>query len=401
MKSFRELSVYTTLVYLMFFNSSCKNNDPAVVPLPIIEGFSPESGIAGDEITITGSNFDITPQNNIVKINSIEAEVISASLDQLIIIVPDNASTGKIEVTVGGQSTASSDNFTVSPLITGFSPDRGIPGDQITITGSSFDITPQNNIVKINNIEAEVISASLDQLIIIVPDNASTGKIEVTVGEHSTISSNDFTLLIDIPREGLVAFYPFKGNANDISGNDLHGEVVGTVPASDRYGNNDKAYSFESGDKYISMGNPEKLQISNEITIALWTKSASFTSRANLIAKGEYFLRTGKTAAGKEGYTVGIDNASGGLNFALLSQEYVSEQWTFIAFTLSGSNLVFYQDGAVISSLSNSRSLLDGSTGDFFVGPSFTGEIDDLAVYNRALDVEELDKLFSQEITKY
>ena len=45
--------------------------------------------------------------------------------------------------------------------------------------------------------------------------------------------------------EGLVAYYPFNGNAKDESGNGNDGTVSGAVLASDRNGNDSKAYSFD------------------------------------------------------------------------------------------------------------------------------------------------------------
>ena len=44
---------------------------------------------------------------------------------------------------------------------------------------------------------------------------------------------------------GLVAHYPFNGNANDESGNGNDGTVNGATLTTDRFGNANKAYSFD------------------------------------------------------------------------------------------------------------------------------------------------------------
>ena len=49
---------------------------------------------------------------------------------------------------------------------------------------------------------------------------------------------------VEIPTEGLVAYYPFNGNANDESGFDNHGTVNGATLTSDRFGNDASAYSL-------------------------------------------------------------------------------------------------------------------------------------------------------------
>ena len=44
---------------------------------------------------------------------------------------------------------------------------------------------------------------------------------------------------------GLVAYYPFNGNAQDMSGNGNHGTVRGAMLTTDRFGNTQSAYSFD------------------------------------------------------------------------------------------------------------------------------------------------------------
>ena len=49
----------------------------------------------------------------------------------------------------------------------------------------------------------------------------------------------------NIPANGLVAYYPFNGNANDESGNGNHGTVNGAILTSDRNGDDNTAYDFQ------------------------------------------------------------------------------------------------------------------------------------------------------------
>ena len=42
--------------------------------------------------------------------------------------------------------------------------------------------------------------------------------------------------------DGLVAYYPFNGNADDLSGNGNHGTLYGTLLTNDRFGNPNSAY---------------------------------------------------------------------------------------------------------------------------------------------------------------
>jgi len=54
-----------------------------------------------------------------------------------------------------------------------------------------------------------------------------------------------------IPTSGLVAYWPFNGNANDESGNKNDGIVYGASLTSDRFGNMNSAYNFDGINDYI------------------------------------------------------------------------------------------------------------------------------------------------------
>lgn len=49
-------------------------------------------------------------------------------------------------------------------------------------------------------------------------------------------------------KEGLVAYYPLNGNADDASGHDHGGHVVGATPGNDRFGKANSALSFNGVD---------------------------------------------------------------------------------------------------------------------------------------------------------
>ena len=67
--------------------------------------------------------------------------------------------------------------------------------------------------------------------------------------------------------EGLVAYYPFNGNANVESGNGNHGEVSGAALAEDRFGVADSPYELVADD-VITVSNPfEGMQ---SFTKSLW-----------------------------------------------------------------------------------------------------------------------------------
>ncbi len=81
---------------------------------PTITSFTPTSGAIGTSVTITGTNFSVTPASNTVKFNGTTANVSASTATSITTSVPTGAATGTITVTVGGLTGTSSSNFTVS-----------------------------------------------------------------------------------------------------------------------------------------------------------------------------------------------------------------------------------------------------------------------------------------------
>ncbi|MCK4678383.1 MAG: hypothetical protein KAT48_09640 [Bacteroidales bacterium] len=76
-----------------------------------------------------------------------------------------------------------------------------------------------------------------------------------------------------IPTQGLVAYYPFKGNVNDESGHENHRKVYGATLTTDRFGNPNSAYSFDGMGDYISISHSSDFDFSltEQISVEVWT----------------------------------------------------------------------------------------------------------------------------------
>jgi hypothetical protein len=229
-KFIRILCVFGTVLLLVICLlpiNSCKKDKE--IPAPSITSFSPTNGTEGTVVIIAGNNFSLTIANNIVKFNGISATVTSVTTESLTVTVPTGASTGKISVTIGGQTIASADNFTVfgSPVITSIAPSSGLPGTSITITGNNFSTTLTENLIKFNNLDAIVTSATSGSLSVTVPTNATTGKISITVHGMTTISTDDFVIPPTItsfsPSSGIV------GSNVTINGTGFNTAIAGNI----------------------------------------------------------------------------------------------------------------------------------------------------------------------------
>ena len=88
-----------------------------------------------------------------------------------------------------------------------------------------------------------------------------------------------------VPTTGLVAYYGFNGNANDLSGNGNNGTVTGATLTTDRFGNNSSAYSFNGANNQIAIANSTSLNIQNfnGISMAVWVKYNVLSSPSALL----------------------------------------------------------------------------------------------------------------------
>lgn len=79
--------------------------------------------------------------------------------------------------------------------ITGFNPGEGAANLYVTINGEGFDTLVSNTKVAFNGVDATVISTTKTAIVTVVPVNATTGKITVTINNSKVHSATDFIIL--------------------------------------------------------------------------------------------------------------------------------------------------------------------------------------------------------------
>jgi uncharacterized protein (TIGR02145 family) len=214
---------------------------------------------------------------------------------------------------------------------------------------------------------------------------------------------------------GLVAYYPFNGNATDASGNGNNGIVTGAVLTNDRFGNANSAYQFNGFPDIINCGHNSSLQLTNSLTMALWFKSTDPNPT------GQYLLSKSIIPLNYE-YDFEIVTYQsisqfvatvGGINFVEIGTgtNPTINNWHFAAVTFAypGYLKLFY-DGSLIDSVPTIGSIAPTSQ-DLVIGcirPTgeppiryFKGYIDDIRIYNRPLNNCELTQLYLENTSSF
>ncbi len=174
--------------------ATSRNNFSVTQPLAIT-AFEPRNGPVGTEVKIRGTGFSTSLGQNVVSLGTTRARVTSASATELEVRIPDGAASGTLSVEVGGATARTTEAFVVTrpPSVSGFSPLRGAVGAEVTVRGTGFGTNAQLVEVTLNGRPMQVRSIGNEQLVAVVPEGATSGRIAVTVRLQGTgLSGGEF-----------------------------------------------------------------------------------------------------------------------------------------------------------------------------------------------------------------
>jgi len=212
---------------------------------------------------------------------------------------------------------------------------------------------------------------------------------------------------------GLIAYYPFNGNAEDKSGNNNNGVISGATLTSDIFGNPKCAYYFNGINNYISLKPADNFIGLNEYSISLWVKPTVITTNGGGIIYGlgsaSYGPVHGLTYQSSATLFSGSYNAgTNPVQSYSKSCCYNPNNWIYVVVTRDNSIINLYIDGILIPS--QAASMINGQNADYGSGPFaailggrssldaqnfFTGVIDEVRIYNRVLSGNEITTLKS------
>ena len=220
--------------------------------------------------------------------------------------------------------------------------------------------------------------------------------------------------------DGLVAYYPFFGNANDTSGNSLDAITNGTPLAQDRDGNPNRAYSFSVSNlnvknipkslglglgsfsfvavvKVDQMNEDWQVSIDGEV-IAQYSTQHLFRAYVN---SGNYLMDTFVTF---QPNGIGHINAQFGFEpdrseIRIFNYDYLS--YHHIVGTVSREENLFrlYVNGVLKQQVNTGNYLFDEEMSEFAIGSNFGGEfrIDEFRLYDRTLNESEIQQIVGIE----
>ena len=208
--------------------------------------------------------------------------------------------------------------------------------------------------------------------------------------------------------DGLVAYYPFNGNAQDASGNVYHGTVHGATLTTDRFGIPNAAYAFNGSTNYIEVANSAELNPTNAITYAGWFQSNTANQFGTIVSKGNdqqvgYYVARLHPAPTNMGFAFLFSEDQGTLTSVNASDVPIAvDQWYHFAVTYDGTTARSYINGVLRNTNVVTRTL-GSNQGPLSIGRHplggytyhFSGKIDDIRLYNTALTEDEVVALYT------
>jgi hypothetical protein len=215
-----------------------------------------------------------------------------------------------------------------------------------------------------------------------------------------------------IPTNGLVGYWPFNGNANDESGNNNDGTVNGAALTTDRNGNNNSAYYFDGVNDFIEVTHNSTLDFSSNdfLSVSFWINMESYPPSPY---HDIVFSKQTGSGSSQCGFNINqvalyVGNSSG-FETVGLSGSYPLNQWVHVVFVWGNGIKESYLNGVQVQSSTNSTEI-GANTMNLLFGKAnwsninalpFNGKLDDIAIYNTALDSTEVLALYYEGVYTY
>ena len=215
-----------------------------------------------------------------------------------------------------------------------------------------------------------------------------------------------------VPKDGLVGYWPFNGNANDESGNGNHGTVNGATLTEDRNGVVNSAYSFNGINNFIELksGTSSTMNVIADISYCFWLNTVQQTNGlilafGNETNPGGGYLAGLADGGADPGY-LGYNISGNAKSWSSSSLNLSNNRWNFVVITLQKDTMKLYINSKLDKVTFDVEPTYswDGNrrigVANYDFKAFYEGILDDIAIYNRALTEKEITALYTSCINE-
>ena len=200
-----------------------------ILAAPTVASIEPTSGVIGATVHVRGTGFGTDIRQVAVSVHGVALTVRNVTDTEITAEIASGSSSDHLSVVIHGlPAVLSHETFSVlvPVAVSGFSPEQGGPGTDVTITGTGFSTTTADDRVTITGMPCTVVSATPTELHVRMP-TASSGPLIVEVRNAGTARTSRPFVMTTPPT--IASFEPTSGTVGTII--HVHGTNFGEVPS--------------------------------------------------------------------------------------------------------------------------------------------------------------------------
>lgn len=204
-----------------------------------------------------------------------------------------------------------------------------------------------------------------------------------------------------VPQYGLLSYFPFNGNTNDVSANSANLTNNNAVLTTDRFGTANAAYSFNGINQNLINSTPNfTFNPSSSFTYSFWYNRNSTSINGVL-------MMNATNAAGNFIwiFQAGATNSQFGTNkqqsaWFWAQTTSTTSAWTHIVCVYNAGAMTLYKNNVPVATTTFTHTNVTSALMPLYVGRGvggdfYNGKMDDIGIWNRALTVCEINDLYN------
>ncbi|MEM4364120.1 MAG: LamG-like jellyroll fold domain-containing protein, partial [Candidatus Diapherotrites archaeon] len=196
----------------------------------------------------------------------------------------------------------------------------------------------------------------------------------------------------------VILYLPLNGNITDISGKNIQTNPIGTNLIFENGISEQALRTNQSTSRGINITHNDMLDGQNQMSFTFWAKKDNIEEQEVVIIKHTIY----QIQITKNGITGYLNTENNGISLTATTNKNYDTQWHHYTITYDGSNVKAYIDGEeILSKPATGKIKIDRSRplqiGLYPWGESFNGLIDEIIIYDKALNQQEINNIITQK----